>query len=78
MADRDRLVSLILEHWSRCRPQMLHELKQQNRLEEALQETAERFGDLLYDLLSIHKMEYTEAWDRAIREILPPEEPHST
>jgi hypothetical protein len=78
MADRDRLSNLILENWSRCRPRMLHELKQQNRLEQTLQETAERFTNLLYDLLSVRKMEYTEAWDMAIREILPPEESHST
>jgi hypothetical protein len=78
MADRDRLSSLVLQHWSRCCPRMLHELKQQNRLEETLLETMERFTDLLYDLLSVRKMEYTEAWDMAIREILPPEESHST
>ena len=78
MADRDRLSSWIFEHWSRYRPRMLHELRQQNRLEPTLQETTERFSDLLYDLLSVRKMEYTEAWDMAVREILPPEESPST
>jgi hypothetical protein len=74
MADRDRLTSLILEHWTRYRPSMLQELHRENRLEMALHETAEQMSDLLYDLVSVKKMEYIQAWEIAIREMLLPEE----
>ncbi len=78
MPDRDRLSSLILEHWSRYHPSMLARLQQENQLEETLRETAERFADLLYDLTSVRKMEYHQAWELAIQEILLPEESRST
>ena len=78
MEDHDRLSSLILEHWSRYHPKMLAQLRQQNRLEQTLEETAERFTDLLYDLVSVKKMEYHQAWELAIQEILLPEESSST
>jgi hypothetical protein len=78
MPDRDRLSSLILDHWSRYHPSMLARLQQTNQLEETLQETAERFADLLYDLTSVRKMEYHQAWELAIQEILLPEESSST
>lgn len=71
MPDHDRLSSLILEHWSRYRPSMLAELKQQNRLEEELEATAERFADVMYHLLAVEKMDYLEAWILAMQEILP-------
>ncbi len=74
MPGHDRLSSLILEHWSRYHPRMLEELRQQNRLQQTLEETAQRFSDLLYDLVSVRKMEYHQAWEIAIREILPAEE----
>ena len=78
MPDHDRLSSLILEHWSRCHPQMLASLRRDNLLETALEQTAERFSDLLYELVSVRKMEYHQAWELAIREILSPEESSST
>jgi hypothetical protein len=74
MEDHDALSSLILEHWSRYQPKMLAELRSQNRLQQTLEETAEQFTDLLYELVSVKKMEYVQAWDIAIREILLPEE----
>jgi hypothetical protein len=74
MEDHDRLSSLILEHWSRYHPKMLAELRRQYLLQRTLNETAERFADLLYDLVSVKKMEYVQAWDIAIQEILLPEE----
>jgi hypothetical protein len=70
MSDHDRLSSLILAHWTRYHPKMLRELQQQDRLQQVLEETAERFADLLYDLVSVRKMEYHQAWELAIREIL--------
>lgn len=78
MPDRDRLSSLILDHWSRYHPSMLARFQQEDQLEEALKETAERCADLLYDLTSVRKMEYHRAWELAIQEILLPEEPSST
>jgi hypothetical protein len=78
MPDHDRLASLILEHWSLYRPKMLAELRQQDRLQQTLEETAERFSSLLYDLVSVKKLEYHQAWEIAIREILLPEESPSS
>ena len=78
MPDHDRLTSLILEHWSRYHPKMLRDLQQQDRLQQTLQETAERFTDILHNLISVHKMEYHQAWEMAIDEILLPEESSST
>jgi len=78
MPDRDRLSSLILENWSLYHPLMLAQLRQQNRLEQTLKETTERFADLLYDLVSVKKMEYHQAWELAINQFLLPEESSST
>jgi hypothetical protein len=78
MAEHDRLSSLILEHWSRYHPSMLEELRSQNRLQQELEATAERFTDLMYDLVSVRKMEYHRAWELAIQEFLLPEESSST
>jgi hypothetical protein len=78
MENHDRLSSLILEHWSLYHPKMLAELRQQNRLQQMLEETAERFTDILYDLVSVKKMEYNQAWEIAIQEILLPEESPSS
>ncbi len=57
---------------------MLARLRQENHLEQTLQETAEQFTGLLYDLISVKKMEYHQAWEIAIEEILLPEESSST
>lgn len=74
MPDHDRLSSLILNHWSRYHPSMLAQLKQQNRLHQELEKTAEQFTDLLYQLVSVQKMEYHQAWETAVQEFLLPEE----
>jgi len=78
MSGHDRLSSLIFEHWSRYHPRMLAQLRRQNLLQQTLEETAERFTDLLYDLTMVRKMEHHQAWEIAIREILLPEESPST
>lgn len=74
MEERDRLSSLILAHWTRYHPKMLRDLQQQDRLQQVLEETAERFTDILYNLVSVRKMEHHQAWEIAIDEILLPEE----
>jgi hypothetical protein len=51
MPDRDRLSSLILKHWSLYHPSMLAQLERENRLEQVLEETAQQFSDLLYNLV---------------------------
>ena len=78
MPDHDRLSNLILTHWSRYHPSMLAELRQQNRLEEQLEATAEQFTDLLYELVSVKKLEYHQAWELAVQQFLLPEESSST
>lgn len=78
MPDHDRLSSLILAHWQTYRPSMLAQLQQQNRLETALEETAEQFTDLMYELVSVNKLPHHQAWEIAINEFLPPEESSST
>jgi len=77
MPDRDRIANLILEHWSRYHPNKLDRLRQENLLERALEATAEHFSGVLYELVSVKKMEYHQAWELAIREILLPEESSS-
>ena len=75
---RDRLSSLILDQWKLHHPKMLAQLQRENRTEQALHETAERFADLLYQMVSVKKMDYGQAWELAIAEFLPPEESSST
>ena len=78
MPDHDRLSSLILAHWERYQPTMLLQLRQENRLQQTLEETADQFTDLLYELVSVKKMEHHQAWELAVRAILLPEESSST
>jgi hypothetical protein len=67
---------MILRHWLEHRPQMVEELRQNNQLDQAVYETQERTGDLLYELMSVQKMEYQAAWEIATREwvFLPTED----
>jgi len=78
MPDHDRLASLILTHWSLYQPLMLAQLQHQCSLQEELEKTADQFTDLMYDMVSVRKMEYHQAWELAVREILLPEESSST
>jgi hypothetical protein len=74
MPDHDRLSNLVLTHWSLYHPLMMEDLRRQNRLQEELEITVNLFADLLYELVSVQKMEYHQAWEIAISEILLPEE----
>jgi hypothetical protein len=78
MPEHDRLSSLVLAHWQRYHPKMLRQLQQENRLEQELEKTAQEFSDLLFNLISVKKMEYHQAWEIAIDQILLPEESSST
>jgi hypothetical protein len=68
MPERSRLKNLIHSHWLTHSPQMVEELTRTNRLEEALTQAEERTADLLYDLISIKKVQYQAAWELATEE----------
>ena len=76
---RTALGEKILAHWRQHRPQMVRDLEQQNRLQQAVWEAQETTGDLLYDLVSVRKMNYPAAWELAMQEwALPQQESRST
>jgi hypothetical protein len=77
MDEKNRLQEMILKHWLVHRPQMVEELRKSNHLEQAISEAEARTSDLLYDLLSVKKMQYQDAWELATREwaFLPSEDP---
>jgi hypothetical protein len=66
--ERTALFELILKHWREHCPQMVLDLEKENRLEQAVFETQERTGDLLYELVSVKKMDYHAAWELAREE----------
>ena len=66
--ERTALGEAILTHWRAHRPQMVRELEKQNRLDQAVFEAQEQTGDLLYELVSVKKMNYDAAWEIAARE----------
>ena len=75
MKERTALGETILKHWREHCPQMVRDLEQKNRLDQAVFETQERTGDLLYELVSVKKMDYQAAWELAAQEwALPAEE----
>ena len=81
MYERNRLGQMILEHWQKHLPQMVEELQKTNQLDQMIYEAQETTGDLLYELVSVQKMDYTAAWEIAMREwaILPsPARPQSS
>jgi len=78
MADREALSNLILEHWSRYQPSMLAKLRWEGCLERELEKTAQEFADLLYELISVKKMEHHQAWELAVNQFLPEESSSTT
>ena len=68
MYPRNRLGQMILEHWQKHRPQMVEELQTTNELDRTIYEAQETTGDLLYELVSVQKMDYQAAWEIAMRE----------
>jgi len=58
----------ILRHWREHCPQMVRDLEQKNRLDQAVFEAQETTGDLLYELVSVKKMNYPQAWELATQE----------
>jgi hypothetical protein len=75
MDEKNRLREMILSHWQQHQPRMVDELRQKNQLEQAIRQAEQRTADILYELLSVRKMQYQEAWEQATREwTLPPTE----
>ena len=75
---RSHLTNMILLHWRTHRPQMVAELEGSHQLSEAVETAEERVADLLYELLSVRKMQFNQAWELAMRECLLPEESPSS
>ena len=72
MYERNRLGQMILEHWQKHRPEMVEELRRTNQLDRTVYAAQEATGDLLYELVSVQKMDYQAAWEIATREWLHP------
>jgi hypothetical protein len=75
MYERNRLGQMILEHWQKHRPQMVEELQITNQLDQTIYQAQETTGDLLYELVSVQKMDYQAAWEIAMREWALPASP---
>ena len=65
---RTLLGEKILRHWREHCPQMVRNLERQKRLDSAVLEAQETTGDLLYELVSVKKMNYPQAWELATQE----------
>ncbi len=70
---RTLLGEKILRHWREHCPQMVRDLEQKNRLDQAVFEAQETTGDLLYELVSVKKMNYPAARELATQEWALPE-----
>src|ERR1039458_7352819 len=70
---RTLLGDKILKHWQEHCPQMVRDLERKGRLDEAVLEAQETTGDLLYELVSVKKMNYPAAWELATQEWALPE-----
>src|ERR1700728_4080929 len=68
MKGRTALGEAILKHWRENCPQMVRELEKRNRLDQTLFEAQERTGDLLFEMVSVRKMDYHAAWELAMQE----------
>ena len=68
MKERTALGERILKHWRENRPQMVSDLENNNRLDQAVLEAQELTGDLLYELESVQKMDHHAAWELATRD----------
>ena len=78
MKERTALGEAILRHWREHCPQMVRDLEKQNRLDQAVLETQERTGDLLYELMAVKKLDYHAAWELAAQEWMLPGEDSPT
>ena len=70
---RTLLGEKILKHWRDHCPQMVRDLERKGRLDQSVLEAQETTGDLLYELVSVKKMNYPAAWELATQEWALPE-----
>lgn len=70
---RTALGEKILRHWREHCPQMVRDLELKGRLDQAVFAAQETTGDLLYELVSVKKMNYPAAWELAAQEWALPE-----
>src|SRR5260221_6239239 len=70
---RTALGEKILRHWREHCPQMVRDLERKCRLDQAVFTAQETTGDLLYELVSVKKMNYPAAWELATQEWALPE-----
>ena len=77
MTERTALGEAILQHWRENCPAMVRDLEKADRLDQSVFEAQEKTGDLLFELVSVKKMDYQAAWELAMQEwALPqPEDP---
>ena len=68
LKERTALGEAILKHWRENCPQMVRDLEKTNRLDQGVFEAQEKTGDLLYELVSVKKMDYQAAWELAMQE----------
>ena len=66
--ERTVLGEQILKHWRTHRPEMVRDLEQNNRLEQAVLEAQELTAELLYELMTVQKMNYDAAWELATKD----------
>jgi len=66
--ERTALGEAILKHWRENCPQMVQDLERKGRLEQAVFAAQETAGDLLYELVSVKKMDYPAAWELAMQD----------
>jgi hypothetical protein len=66
--ERTALAGAILKHWQENCRRMVRDLEQQNRLEQSVFKAQETAGDLLFEPVSVKKMDYPAAWELATRE----------
>ncbi|MBL8222108.1 MAG: hypothetical protein JNL62_22920 [Bryobacterales bacterium] len=73
MAERTALGEAILRHWREHRPEMVAELSRTGLLSEAVETAQVMAGDLLYEMVSVKKMDYQQAWEMAVEQWALPE-----
>ena len=65
---RTALGEKILRHWREHCPQMVRDLERKGRLDQTVLEAQETTGDLLYELVSVKKMNYPAVWELAMQD----------
>ena len=66
--------SQLLRHWQNYHPRMVAELQGENRLETALESTAQQIDELMYDLMVVQGMQRAAAWEIVLDQYFLPEE----